>query len=88
MFKTRLQDCLNRGNLRVSDLARWLERPHSTVVTWLAGREPNGPSLDAADVETRLQKLEKMIRARKGFPLPTGLSMAARIAYLEKIKAR
>ena len=85
MLKTRLQDCLTRGNLRVSDLARWLERPRATVSTWLEGREPSGPAVDMSCIESKLWLLEKLIRSRKGFPVPR-LSPTDRISYLERIK--
>lgn len=57
-FQGRLKKCMRNGNLRVADLARWFDRPYTTVREWvLHGREP-GKS-DKGYIERRLYKLEK-----------------------------
>jgi len=40
-FQSRLKKCMRRRNMRVADLARWFDRPYTTVREWvLYGREP------------------------------------------------
>ena len=86
-FQARLRSILERGNLTVADLARWLERPHATVSTWVNdGREPTGPTLDLAMLEAHVKDIETRIARKAGFPVPP-LSQPARIAYLTRLKA-
>jgi hypothetical protein len=53
-FQKRLKKCMRRHNMRVADVARWFDRPYTTVREWvLHGRDPNDPK-----IERRLIKLE------------------------------
>lgn len=84
-IQRRLQVCMKRGNLRVADLARWFDRPHPTVRGWaLKGTRPGGGPHDIEHVGELLSILEKLISARKGFPLPR-LSPRARKQHITNI---
>jgi hypothetical protein len=83
----RLAKVLIAGNLTVSDLARWFERPRPTVQDWVNGTEPWGAPLDRARVEQQLQKLEQMIHSRTGFPVPMSISRAERIDYIARVRS-
>ena len=57
-FQARLKIAMRKGNLRVSDLARWFGRRHSTIRGWVIdGREPAGTSFDRAGLESLLDQL-------------------------------
>lgn len=87
-FQQRLQTVMTGGNLTIADLARWFDRPHPTVGFWVRdGKEPGGGPLDAAMVMARLAKLEKLIKQKKGLPIPR-LSPQQRMAHMEAIKGR
>lgn len=70
-WQRRLQTAQRAGNLTVADLARWFDRPHATVRTWVCdGREPGGGPLDIQHAQALLGLLETLIARKKGFPLP------------------
>ncbi len=78
---------MRRGNLRVADLARWFDRPHPTVRGWaLKGIQPGGGPHDVETVKEQLALLEKLIAAKRGFPLPR-LSPRARKQEVLDIRA-
>lgn len=86
-FQQRLHACMQDGNLRIADLARWFGRPHSTLRTWIhEGREPSGPAIETAWIRGQLKKLEKKIGQKKGFPVPTGLSPRKRIEHIDGLR--
>lgn len=61
-FQRRLKTCMRRRNMRVADVARWFDRPYTTVREWvLAGRQPDGTPADKRKIENRLIKLEGRI---------------------------
>lgn len=85
-FQQRLQAAVQGGNLTVADLARWFDRPHSTVSFWVRdGKEPGGGPLDAALVAAQLATLERLIKKKKGLPVPR-LSPQKRMAHMAAIK--
>lgn len=85
-FQQRLEKAMAGGNLRVADLARWFERPHSTVTSWLkSGYQPAGGPMDRDTIASQLHDLEILIRAKKKFPMPR-LSPRGRIQYLETVR--
>jgi len=87
-FQARLRKCMQNGNLTIADLARWFERTHPTVGSWVRdGSEPGGGPQDAIDVMADLDRLEKLIAASSKFPVPR-LSPQARIAYIDKVLRR
>lgn len=54
-FQKRLKKVMKRRNMRVADVARWFDRPYTTVREWvLFGRDP----LDTR-IERRMVKLEQ-----------------------------
>lgn len=79
-FSARLSTCMERGDLTVSDLQRWFDRPRATVNTWVNGRTPYGPSGRAALDDLKL--LEWTIRKRRGLPIPKKLSQRTRADYI------
>lgn len=86
-IQRRLQTCMKRGNLRVADLARWFDRPHPTVRGWaLKGIRPGGGPHDIEHVHELLGLLEKLVRTKRGFPLPR-LSPRARKKHIVDIRS-
>lgn len=85
-FQARLHAVQHLGNLNVSDLARWFDRPIPTVRSWTEGRVPSGAPLDRKHVEALLGLLEQLVKRRKGFPVDVGLSPADRIEHIRKIR--
>jgi hypothetical protein len=86
-FQSRLQKCQQNGNLTVADLARWFDRPHPTMRSWVEqGVEPGAGPMDAAMAWATLDKLEKLIAKNSKFPVPR-LSPRKRIAYLKELRA-
>lgn len=76
------------GNLRVADLARWFDRPHPTVSTWVKqGRQPSGGPTDVEHFHALLDLLEQLVKKNKGFPVPR-LSPGARIEHVSEIRKR
>jgi hypothetical protein len=78
-FSVRLQKCVSKADLTVSDVARWFKRPRATVNTWMNGRCPWGPAGDAA-----FSDLDLLEWAGKHgqLPLPKRLTLKARMAQL------
>lgn len=85
-FSERLQDLLDAGNLTVADLARWLERPHPTVRGWVLGGNLGGPAMDAAYVIAEISRLEKLIKKKRGLPVPR-MSARKRITYMIELRS-
>jgi hypothetical protein len=83
-FPERLNVCLDRGQLTISNLAVWFGRPRSTVKTWCYGRTPQGPTGRAA--LDRLTLLEWAIKYGQGFPIPEMTSIPERPDYLRGIR--
>lgn len=84
-FATRLQHCLNVGQLTVADLAIWFGRPHSTVRLWIKQqRAPRGPQGRFAD--ERLRRLEWAIANKYQFPLDQNESQQLRPGTIERIR--
>ena len=83
----RLESCKTRGNLTVADLSRWFGRPHPTVRGWIAnGFDPRGGPHDVAYVFSMLDALERLILKGKDLPLQRGISRAARIKHIERLR--
>lgn len=58
-FQKRLRAAMKRKNMRVADVARWFDRPYTTVREWvLFGREPDGTDKDRKKIERRMTALE------------------------------
>jgi len=56
---------MERGNLRVADVARWFGRRHSTVRGWVIdGREPAGTAADVRALFVQLSALENLMKGR------------------------
>lgn len=85
-FRERLERVLDVGNLRVADLARWFDRPYSTVKSWMLGHEPMGPPGDLREVFAALVRLEAAIIARE-LPLPR-MPAQRRLKFLAKLKGK
>ena len=64
-FQKRLKKVMDKGNMRIADLARVFGRRHSTVRGWVVdGREPAGTPRDVRELLSTLTNLE--IRIDKG----------------------
>ena len=87
-FKTRLDNILLRGNLRVSDLARWFDRPHPTVNGWVKrGLNPSGGPADVDHAYSMMGLLEALLKVKHcGLPVPQGMSPKHRKMYVMKIR--
>lgn len=83
-FPERLNACLDRGQLTISNLAVWFGRPRSTVKTWVYGRTPVGPTGRTA--LDRLTLLEWAITHGQGFPIPPMTSIPERPGYLRGVR--
>ena len=60
-FQRRLRAIMKGGNLRVADLAEWLDRRYTTVREWVTvGRVPRDAA-EMAWIEVRLEQLERSI---------------------------
>lgn len=78
-FQERLRWCMDKGNLRLVDVARWFDRRHSTVRGWVAdGCEPAGTPTDVRNLFERLVGLENKIRSGV-----TGSPLRQQIARVE-----
>ena len=59
-FQKRLKAAMRRRNMRVADIARWFDRPYTTVREWvLNGRIPDGTERDRRAIDRILETLEK-----------------------------
>ena len=59
-FQKRLKAAMRRRNMRVADVARWFDRPYTTVREWvLNGRIPDGTERDRRAIERILEALER-----------------------------
>ena len=89
-FAARLNAILVRGNLRVSDLARWFDRPHPTVNGWVKRNlNPGGGPTDVDNAYILLGTLESFLQ-RKGklLPVPVGLSPDERIRHIKRLRTQ
>jgi len=60
-FQKRLKAAMRQRNMRVSDVARWFDRPYTTVREWvLNGRVPDGTERDRRITEKKLEALERV----------------------------
>lgn len=84
-FSERLNKAVAAGELTISDLQRWFDRPYATVWTWVhRGYEPRGPAGRRADRFLKL--LEWGIDHRRGFPVPADTPEKKRPAYIVKTR--
>lgn len=80
-FARRLEAARDKGGLTTADLTVWFERPYCTVRTWIAlKRDPWGPI--GVQARERLIALELLIKNKKGFPVPAGLSPQLRREHM------
>ena len=87
-FAHRLQAIMRDGNLTGADLARWFDRPDPTVRGWIKGSHVlGGAQLDVAYVEAQLNKLERLLKKKRGLPVPR-MTPTKRIEHLQALKAR
>lgn len=83
-FHIRLSRCVKRGDLTRSDLARWFDRPYSTIRDWLTNpRTPDGPA--GRESWRLLDLLEKAIERDARFPVPPQLSGRYRAKYIKDL---
>jgi hypothetical protein len=82
-FSKRLEAARRTGDLRVSDLQAWFERPYHTVLGWLQGAEPHD---HRAEVYRRLDCLEQAVKKRKGLPIPYALNHRQRRAHVQGVQ--
>lgn len=69
---------MERGNLRVADVARWFGRRHSTARGWVVdGREPAGTPADIRNLFKRLGELNAEIATHRSM---TSQELRERIA--------
>lgn len=85
-FQKRLVAVQRAGNLTTSDLARWFDRPHSTLRAWIEeGKQPGGGPIDKEHAQALLGLLETLVKQKKGFPVPR-LSPRKRIEHIQHIR--
>jgi len=79
-FQEGLLKAMERGNLRVADVARWFGRRHSTARGWVVdGREPAGTPADLRALFARLNELNAEIARSRSL---TSYQLRERIAQL------
>jgi hypothetical protein len=84
-FSARLNHAAKVGELTPSDLARWFERPYSTMRTWIEGDRMPREGSRGKIMMKRLSLLESAIKS--GFlPLPVSLSEHARPQRIIEIR--
>jgi hypothetical protein len=77
---------LRQGNMTTADLARWFDRPHATVSTWVNdNRRPSGTPGDMEHIFALLDVLENLIARKQGFPVPR-MGAKGRKVYLAKVR--
>ena len=82
-FTARLKQAMERGDFTVADLARWFDRPFHTVWFWVhEGRQPRQSRGQAKLMYRRLELAEKLIREKRGLPIPLHLSQFERPDYV------
>lgn len=83
--QARLRQCMVRGSLSVADLAKWFDRPYPTVRSWVQwDTEPRGPRLGS--IETNLLLLEKLIKQKRGFPIPVTIGHYDRPQHIRQLR--
>ena len=86
-FHVRLQAVLQKGNLRVADLARIFGRAGSTVDGWVNRRlNPSGGPADVEDAYIMLGKIEAHLTRGKMLPVPPKLPPVDRIRHIVKLR--
>lgn len=84
-FSHRLQAIMRDGNLTGADLTRWFGRPDPTVRGWISGdHQLSGGQLDVAYVEAQLVKLERLLKSKRGLPVPQ-MTRAGRKKHLASL---
>ena len=80
-FTERLKLLMERGALTQADTAQLFGRERRTVASWVKdGHLPTGPRAQSAF--DRLRKLEKDVKAGRGYPIPEHLSKRNRAEYV------
>ena len=83
-FPKALKWCMIHGDMTVSDLAVWFDRPRSTVNTWVNGSTPYGPAGRLAFYA--LGVLQLRIKQKKVLPVPATLSWLKRADYIRGVR--
>jgi hypothetical protein len=82
IFAQRLEAARAAGDLRVSDLQAWFERPYHTVLGWLNGAIPHDHH---REVYRRLALLERAVK-RRGPLVPYALNHRQRRAHVQGVQ--
>jgi hypothetical protein len=82
-FSKRLEAARLAGDLRVSDLQAWFERPYHTVLGWLNGAEPHD---HRAEINRRLDQLEQAVKKRRGKLIPYTVNHRQRRAHMQGVR--
>lgn len=90
LFQQRLKACVRKGDLQVSDLHHWFDRPRTTARYWLMSRdaaryEPRDDP-KGRDAWHKLRLLEWGVVNSDKFPVPLSLSAHARPKYIEAVR--
>jgi hypothetical protein len=82
-FAQRLEAARAAGDLRVSDLQAWFERPYHTVLGWLNGAEPHD---HRAEINRRLSLLELAVKMSRGPLVPFATNHRQRRAHVQGVQ--
>lgn len=82
-FKQRLDRAAEKAGFSTADFATWFESPYMTVRAWRGGSEPKPGS--RAQVEQRLQLLERAIARDHRLPIPLGVRQNDRKEWISGI---
>ena len=90
-FAERVKSVMNRGNMRIADIARIMHRSHSTVYGWVTKDfNPQGAPQDVEVVYKWLDKLEQDLstQSSKLLPVPRGMSNYQRTKHIEILRKK
>jgi hypothetical protein len=84
-IQSRLQWVMKHGRLTTADLQKWFDRSYPSVRNWIEfGVCPRGPRTEK--LLSELAILERLIKKRKGLPVPWNIGHHERPIYIRKLR--
>lgn len=80
----RLCAAKKKAHLTAVDMGVWFQVHRRTMQTWIEGTEPN--HCVHSQLIDGLEKLEKVIKEKRDFPVPLFVNQYKRKAYIEKVR--
>lgn len=79
----RLISAKGKAELSIADMGHWFGIQRRTMDTWLHGVTPH--ECRHSQIITKLDLLEKAIKAGKNFPVPISITQYERKNYLQQV---